>query len=195
MMNFVALIAVMLYATSLMILAFLHTRYRNHNILRDPVSDYGVGNSKIWFQVNGFVGAVGAVLVAWLFNQTGLFVWISTCLVLSAVARIGVVMVPTDIEGQPKTWAGRFHLLLAIASFALLYSVVDNATPVLAARNLGAAQSALIVLRWIAAGSLAAVVCCLILRPLRGYFGLAERIFLIAIPSWVICAILTVTII
>lgn len=109
-------------------------------------------------------------------------------LAASAVARLGVALVPTDLEGQPRTAAGRLHLVLAVLSFALLYTAIDNATPLMTARAGGVIAAALPLLRWTAAASLAALVLCLLAPPLRGLFGLAERAFLIATPLWMLLA-------
>lgn len=183
-----ALTAAALYAAGLAILALLHLRFPGHRLLRDPVSDYGVGASKPWFQAMGWAGSVAGLLLAWAMARAGLPGWIAACLAGSVAARLGVTAFPTDLEGAAPTAAGRLHMLFAVVSFALYYTVVDNATPLLAASAGAPWAGVLAPLRWLAAASLAALVACLVLRPLRAWFGLAERIFLIAIPLWFLAA-------
>lgn len=180
--------AALLYALGLLILAELHLRYPGHRLLRDPVSDYGVGPSKPWFQAMGGVGTVAGLLLAGAMARAGLPGWIAACMAASVLARVGVAAFPTDLEGAAPTRAGRLHMLFAVASFALYYTVADNATPLLAAMVSAPWASTLTALRWIAAAALAALVACLLLRPLRAWFGLAERVFLIAIPLWFLTA-------
>lgn len=179
-------LAAALYAASLLLMALQHVRDPGRNVLRDPVSDYGVGPARRLFQLNGAVGALGGLVLAGIFVQRGLPTWIAACLGASVLARLGVAAFPTDLEGAPRTTAGRLHMLFAIASFALVYTVIDNATPLLASTLGGAWGATLGALHWVAAAGLAALVACLVLRPLRGWFGLAERVFLIAVPLWML---------
>lgn len=188
-MTLPAALAAACYATSLALMAWLHLRFPAHDLWRDPVSDYGaVSASRPWFQANGVVGGVGGLLLAWALAQAGLPDWIVGCLAASVLARGLVAVFPTDLEGAPRTRAGRLHLLCAVASFALVYTVIDNATPPLAAALDGGWATALGALRWVCAAGLTALVACLVLRPLRGGFGLAERVFLIGVPLWFLCA-------
>ena len=108
--------------------------------------------------------------------------------------RIGVLLFPTDLEGAPKTASGRLHMGFAVASFALYYTVADNATPLLAPAAPPALAGVLIALRWLCAWALAALVACLLLPPLRRWFGLAERVFLIAVPAWFAAASLAIAV-
>ncbi|WP_333706235.1 DUF998 domain-containing protein [Ottowia beijingensis] len=183
-----AALAAALYAAGLFVLATLHLRYRGHDVVRDPVSDYGVGASKGLFQVNGMLGSGGALLLAWVLYRVSLPAWIALCLAASVLARTGVSWFATDLEGAPRTTAGRLHMVFAVASFTLAYVVVDNATPWIAQSAPGAWASTLTALRWVTAAGLAALVAGLVLRPLRAFFGLAERVFLIALPLWFLTA-------
>lgn len=63
-----------------------------------------------------------------------------------------------------------------------------TATPPLATSAGAPWAGVLAPLRGLAAAPLAALVACLVLSPLRAWFGLAERIFLIAIPLWFLAA-------
>ena len=104
------------------------------------------------------------------------------------MARLGANVFPTDLEGAPRTTAGRLHMLCAVAWFTLLYVAIDNATPLLTARWAGTGAEVLGALRWASAVGLAALVACLVIKPLRAWFGLAERVFLIAAPLWCLWA-------
>lgn len=188
-----AVVASAAWVIALALLAALHLRPPAHNVVRDPVSDYGVGASRPLFQAYGWAGNLGVLALAAAFftsRAPALPAWLPVTLLALLACRLGVMVFPTDLEGAPRTAAGRLHMVLAIAQFAIAYTLVDNATPLLATAFGGPWTSAMGTLRWVAAASLAALVACLVLRPLRAFFGLAERVFLVAVALWFLCAAL-----
>ena len=181
-----------LYASNPLLLAAVQKRNPQYNAVRDPVSDYGVGSARPLFQVYGLVGTAAAALLAvlmWLAGLPGPLVVMQVGVMLM---RVGVMQFPTDLEGAPRTTAGLLHMVAAVGSFALTYAVIDKATPLLAATTLPALAGALQTLRYTAALGLVALVAGLLLRPVRSVFGLAERVFLIALPVWGLLACLAV---
>ena len=183
--------AAALFAAYLALLAALHVTDRSRNVWRDPVSDYAVGASRPLGLAMGAAGTGGVLALAAAFALAGLPTWLWLCTAGAGVARIGANVFPTDLEGAPRTTAGRLHMLCAVAWFTLAYVAIDNATPLLAQMFGGTWADAFTTLRWIIAVSLAALVACLVLRPLRGFFGLAERVFLVSVPLWFLLAALT----
>ncbi len=180
--------AAALFAAYLALLAALHVTDRSRNVWRDPVSDYAVGASRPLGLAMGAAGTGGVLALAAAFALAGLPTWLWLCTAAAGVARIGANVFPTDLEGAPRTTAGRLHMLCAVAWFTLLYVAIDNATPLLTARWAGTGAEVLGALRWASAVGLAALVACLVIKPLRAWFGLAERVFLIAAPLWCLWA-------
>ena len=174
----------LLYAANPLLLAAIQARNPQHDPVRDPVSDYGVGTARPLFQAYGTAGTLAAALLALLFWQAGLSSFLLLTLTGAVATRVGVVLVPTDLEGAPRTRTGRLHMLLAVASFTLYYMAIDSATPLLAAQATSELAGALHALRTAVTAGLAGLVACLVLPPLRWAFGFAERVFLIAVPVW-----------
>ena len=189
-----AWLAAALFAAYLALLAALHVTDRSRNVWRDPVSDYAVGASRPLGLAMGAAGTGGVLALAAAFALAGLPTWLWLCTAGAGVARLGANVFPTDLEGAPRTTAGRLHMLCAVAWFTLLYVAIDNATPLLTARWAGTGAGVLIALRWLCAWALAALVACLLLPPLRRWFGLAERVFLIAVPAWFAAASLAIAV-
>ena len=189
-----ALLSALLYAAAPPLLAVVQARDPHHDTVRDPVSDYALGTARGLFQWHGHLGTLAAALMAGVMHLAGLPGWLVACMAAVVLARIGVLLFPTDLEGAPKTASGRLHMGFAVASFALYYTVTDNATPLLAPAAPPALAGVLIALRWLCAWALAALVACLLLPLLRRWFGLAERVFLIAVPAWFAAASLAIAV-
>ena len=127
-----ALLSALLYAAAPPLLAVVQARDPHHDTVRDPVSDYALGTARGLFQWHGHLGTLAAALMAGVMHLAGLPGWLVACMAAVVLARIGVLLFPTDLEGAPKTASGRLHMGFAVASFALYYTVADNATPLLA---------------------------------------------------------------
>ena len=130
-----ALLSALLYAAAPPLLAVVQARDPHHDTVRDPVSDYALGTARGLFQWHGHLGTLAAALMAGVMHLAGLPGWLVACMAAVVLARIGVLLFPTDLEGAPKTASGRLHMGFAVASFALYYTVADNATPLLAPRR------------------------------------------------------------
>ncbi|MDN5761606.1 MAG: DUF998 domain-containing protein [Microlunatus sp.] len=167
----------------LVIFVVLHLAKTDYDPIRDAVSDYAVGRptwrlvtAMTWAGLLTWVGLANAV---W----TGLPNWsgrISTTIELLVLAAVFLVLpwFPTDLEGQRRTARGLIHYGLAVAWFALAYSLTSTFAEIASQRWLGSIAVILTVLHWIVLLALVALVAALIIRPLRHDFGLPERVFI-----------------
>lgn len=182
-----AWIAAISYLATIVLFFGLHFLHTSYNIIRQPVSDYGVGSSAKLFQLYGLFGTVGAAVLAYLFyssSQPLLPVIVSLCMLLMFVARLGVLAFLTDLEGQPRTSKGIVHYVFAICTFAFAYTAIANATePMVAVNKLSNLSQLLIICKYCALIGLVAIVAGM-LRSLRPFFGLAERVFILATIVW-----------
>ncbi len=186
-----ALAALVLFIARFGVLVALHLVPNPYHPITDAVSNYAVGPTKrltmimTWLSVGGWLALAGTV---W-FGEPGWAERLPVTIMLSALAVIFAVLpyAPTDVEGKP-TLRGRLHLILAVAWFALAYILTgDFAT--LAAGSWGSPLAQLAtVLHWAALVGLITLIAALLIRPLRRWFGLAERVFIVAISLFYLVA-------
>jgi hypothetical protein len=111
-------------------------------------------------------------------NRGSAGVWLA----ILAVLFVALPLVPADVEGTRRTTIGRIHYLVAIAWFAISYTLTGTFHDHLDS------SSILAVLRWVAVISLAALVIALV-RTLRSrFFGISERVFILAINLFYLIA-------
>jgi hypothetical membrane protein len=179
-----AVVATVLLLVYLVIFVALHFQRTGYSPVRNAVSDYGVGRTASRFRMAAIANGLGILaLTGALADQpfpTEDFVF----LLLIPVTRLALAFFPTDLEGERPTAAGRIHLVLAIASFTFVYLAIANLTAPLGHLTPDALRLFLVVLRWLAAAGLAAVVVTLLAKPLRGVFGVAERLYLLSTNLW-----------
>ncbi|QRY63324.1 DUF998 domain-containing protein [Gordonia sp. PDNC005] len=177
--------AVVAFTVRLIIFAALHVVGHSYNPVRHAVSDYAVGPTRGLSTAMTVVTAAGwAVLAAAVW--TGLPEWSDTgqatalLLVLAAVFVV-LPLVPTDLEGAAVTMIGRLHYVLAIAWFAISYSLTGNFSRWMSEAVGGGLASAASALHIVALVSLIVLVVALV-TPLRSrLFGIAERVFIVSI--------------
>jgi hypothetical protein len=182
----------------LSIFAAWHVLPTGYDPVRHAVSDYAVGRYGYLFAIGLWASSAGVLALAVaLITGVGsppLAARDLVFLFLIPVARVGMTLFPTDLEGKPLSRAGATHYVLAIAAFTLTYLVISDTTPVL--RDLGPAvwlQSSLKWSAWLVAPELALVVVTLF-PPLRRVFGVFERLFLLTTNVWfILVAVLLVT--
>ena len=186
-----ALLAAVCYLASVTLFIGLHLRPSGYSLLRSAVSDYGVGPTRRAFTLYISVGSAGALALAaalWLSGTPPVPGWLLLVLVAMVVARTGVSLVPTDLEGQRLTARGALHYLFATLNFAAAYVFLRNATPTLAgAPGWEAARPVLLALAWAALPALVAN-CATLAGPLRRVFGLFERLFILVVALWFLAA-------
>jgi hypothetical protein len=177
--------ATLAYLAMMLILHVLPTGY---SPIRHAVSDYGVGRYEPLFTVALYVSSVGVLTLAFaLLRGVGsppLATRDLVCLLLIPLARIGMTLFPTSLEGQRISRAGLLHYACAVAAFTLTYLAISGMTPALRALDPGEwARVPLGWAEWIVGPALALVVVTM-LGPLRRLFGLFERIFLLTTNVW-----------
>lgn len=186
-----ALLASACYLGSLALFVALHLRRSGYSPVGNAVSDYGVGPTRGAFTLYIAAGSAGALALAaalWMAGEPGVPGWLLVVLLVMVVARTGVSVVPTDLEGQRLTPLGALHYLFAIANFAAAYVFIGNATQFLVlAPGWAPARPVLVALAWAATPALVAS-CLTMARPLRRMFGLFERIFLAVVLLWFLTA-------
>lgn len=170
----------------------LHKTSDRHPV-REAVSDYGVGPSRRLFSAMGTLQAAAWLALAlgtwftfpaWSYRGTAVLM-----LVALGVLGAALLFVPTDLEGEQLTRRGLLHYLIAILGFGLSYSLTGDIS-----RMMTTGAGLLVALHWVALISLILLCVCLVPR-LRRWFGLFERIFLVAITlfylTYAIAAILS----
>lgn len=188
-MNAFALVAAALSVLRLILFVALHVMRSDYNIVEHAVSDYAVGRtSKVSAYMTWYTAGVWLTLLLALLVGPAPQPSTSTIAQLVALVVIFVVLpfLPTDLEGQRRTATGTLHHVAAIAWFALSYSLTGNFSRMLA--DAGTATIALTALRWIALVSLVALCIGLIPALRKRLFGIAERIFLLAITVFYLLA-------
>jgi hypothetical protein len=172
----------------LAVFVVLHILDIDYDPIRNAVSDYGVGRYGFLFRAGLFASSVGVLALAVAVGRS-----VGTppvdarylgYLLLIPIARLGMSIFPTTVEGRHLTRTARAHYVCAIAAFALTYLVISDLTPVL--RHLGPDTWTSGPLRLCAAAvgpELIAVVLTMI-GPLRRVFGLVERVFLLTTNVW-----------
>lgn len=178
-------LAATLFSARLLLLFLLHLLPGGVDLVRDPVSDYAVAESKrtrtlatlaSWAAALAWISlGVALLLRAGLGDaEQGIGFWLLVLGMLLAV----IPLVPTDRTGSKTTLRGRVHLLFAIAWFTLAYSTIGPL-----GRFVGGPLGQMLgVLDVVAGVALAALVISLVLPPLRSRtFGIAERVFILVV--------------
>lgn len=184
-------------ATAVLILArlaifvALHVVHSDYNAVEHAVSDYHVGGTRKLATLMTWLTAASwatlAVCIITGFGPDGERTSILIQLAALVVIFLVLPFLPTSLEGQKLSAVGAMHYLAAIAWFALAYSLTGN---FLRAIGQSAGLSGpLQVLHVIALVSLVALIAALIIKPARRYvFGIAERVFLVAISLFFLLA-------
>jgi hypothetical protein len=172
----------------LVILAVLHALPTGYSPVRHAVSDYGVGRYQWLFTVALYVSSTGVLALALALTSGVGTPPLSTrglgYLLLIPLARIGMTLFPTDLEGRRISGAGLLHYVFAVAAFTLTYLAISGLTPALRADDLSAWVRAPLGWTAWAVGPALALVVVTMLQPLRRIFGLSERIFLLTTNVW-----------
>ncbi|AUH69685.1 MULTISPECIES: DUF998 domain-containing protein [Gordonia] len=186
MSSVLAVISVILWLARLGMFAGLHMVASPYNAIEHAVSDYAVGPTKrlsaamTWTTALGWLTLAGAVwwgLTDW--PDRGLTVFL--LLILTAIFTV-LPLVPTDVEGQTITRIGIVHYVLAIAWFAIAYSLTGNFSRWMTDAVGGSLAVAGQVLHIVTLVALIAAIAALVITPLRRrLFGTAERVFLVAV--------------
>ena len=188
-----SLIATTTYLVVFVALHLLPTGYRP---VDHAVSDYGVGRYAGLFRLGLYASSLGVLALAFgLMRGVGsppLAARDLLYLLLIPVARIGMSIMPTALEGQRLGRTGRLHYVFAIAAFTFTYLLVSGTTSMLRASDPTSwSRGPLGWIAWAVAPELALVVVTM-MGPLRRVFGLVERLFLLTTNVWFILVALLV---
>lgn len=181
-----ALLALVFGLARLGVFIALHLVPSGYTIVDHAVSDYAVGPTRRLSTAMTWLTAVFWALLA-AAVATGVPDWSDTAgmtiaLVVLAAIFAALPFAPTDLEGEKLTTIGRLHYLLAIAWFAISYSCMGNFTRLFTSEGPAWLGTALGVIAWIAAISLAVSVLVLIVKSLRAkVFGISERVFILSV--------------
>ena len=119
------------------IMTYLHIKFKNYNPIFHAVSDYGVGNSKKFQIMLGILSVTGSLsLIAAFMLLENDFQFKHEAiiyLIIRAVTVIGVLIFPTDIEGEKRTKIGLLHYLFAVVQFTAIVKLAVNLTSALSA--------------------------------------------------------------
>ncbi|BCJ45826.1 membrane protein [Actinoplanes ianthinogenes] len=196
--SLLAVLAVVLLLVYLAIFVLMHLRPTGYSVVRNAVSDYGVGPTAGLFRVAVVANSLGILALtgalAGAFGSGPFSTADYVILLLIPVTRLAMGFFPTDVPGERVTTTGRIHLLLAIASFTFVYLSVANLTPYLSDITAEVTGYVLITLRWLAAAGLLAVVVTMVAPALRRVFGLAERVFLLSSNVWFLVVALVIAV-
>lgn len=194
----VPLLVISLVATSIYLAVFvaLHVLPTGYRPVDHAVSDYGVGRYAGLFHAGLYASSFGALALAF-----GLLRGVGTpplaaqdllYLLLIPVARTGMTLAPTTVEGERIDRTGVLHYVFAVAAFTLTYLVISGTTSMLRASSPNSWSSTpLGWIGWLTGPALALVVITM-LGPLRRFFGITERLFLVASNLWFILVALFV---
>ncbi len=145
-------------------LAYLHLAPTGYSPVRDAVSRYGVGTYARWYQAQAaFCGAAGILLAIALRHPADVVV----LLVMFGVARLAITRFPMDSKRE-------VHWLLAVVGFGS----VAVAASLLKPQFHGIPE-----LGWVMFFTL--LFLGRVFR-LTAYFGLAERVFYVAMLTWLV---------
>lgn len=188
-----ALTALVALLARLGVLVALHAVPNPYRPITDPVSNYAVGPTKrlamimTWLTVGAWLTLAGAF---WFGEADWAYRGPATIMLLAlAVIFAALPYVPTDVDGRP-TLRGRLHLLLAVAWFALSYSPTGDVARLAGSRWTPVLGGLETVLHWIALAGLIVLIAALVIKPLRRWFGLAERVFVVTIGLFYLVAAL-----
>ena len=167
-------------AAAAALLVRLHLLPTGLSPVRDAVSDYGTTRFHAHYRVMVVLLGAGAALLAVALGRgtdaTALF-W----LWLFATSRVAIAGFMTDRDPPPFTTEGRVHVLLAALAFTSIAVAASNVDWTGAPGALDPIGKAVVV-------TAIATLGARIIRPLRPFFGLVERLLYCAFLAWLVVA-------
>jgi hypothetical protein len=160
-------------------LVWVDRRPTGRSAVRDAVSDHGADpRHRLFYRLLVVLLGLGALLLLIALASAtdvarGGLIWLG----VYAVSRVAIAFFPTDLPGTPVTAVGRVHLVLAAAAFTAIAFAAADLTPSLADEPGWDGVSGLLsVLRWAVVAAAFATLLTRVVVPLRGVFGLVERL-------------------
>lgn len=171
-------------AVALVSLVSLHLRDTEVSPVRDPVSGYGIGPYRRWFQVEVVAIGVAAAAVGLLVAVHPRPLPLVLALFVLTVTRVLIPWFPTDRSGSPATRAGRVHqalALLAFAAIAVAAILFDGSVAQVASWSWARSVTAWM---WTVVGGAALILLGISWARIRPIFGLAERLYYALMLGW-----------
>ena len=184
--------SILFYLIALLMFFRVHALDPSVSIIRDPVSNYGVGKTAVFFRRYGYWGTVAAACLAVSFLMSHSPVFPNEVLigmVLLPILRIGVIGFKTDIQVESLAHSsaeGQWRVVFAIVWVGAMYTVITNATPLMVSDS-DWLLAGLSILKNTAKFSLIGVIFAMI-KPLKMIFGIFERVFLLSTLLWFVLA-------
>ena len=183
-------LAASLYVADLAFLILFQVLNREHALLPQAVSNYGLGRTARLFKIYLLAGSFAAPLLAWQFwvaRDPAFPLAIPVYLLLVMAGRVTLALFANERQVGARTMAGQIHHAATLLAFTCAYLAVVEATPGLASEAIGLRFVVLIVVKHAISLAFLAVVLT-ISTPLRRFFGLAERAFLYGTALWFLTA-------
>lgn len=183
MLDFFSIISILFVITYFLLMVILHKRQSQLNVFTNAVSDYGVTSDKKLFSYSGLSTCLSNLFLAFAFltlsnNFTEKY-FAFYLLLLRAISVLGVIIFPTELDNRLTTKSSKIHLFFAIIQFTALAVFIFNIiTPL--QEYTGNQFEVLVFLKYIIEIGLYGLCLALILKPIKRYFGIFERIFLYA---------------
>jgi hypothetical protein len=183
-------VAIVALAIGIGALVFLHVAPTGYSPVRDAVSDYGIGRFAWGYRTQVVAIGVAAAIEAGGFVHDGTagtagIGW----LVVYAVSRVAIAWAPTDLPDAQRTRTGRVHAILAIAAFtAIAVSTSSIPNDLRGVSSWDSWADPLNTLGTVVVVTAVATAIAIVVRPLRGVFGLVERLLYVASLAWLLTA-------
>jgi hypothetical protein len=185
--NLMGAVSFLLYCVYFMLFFMIHLKNKEYNPMEHALSDYDIGSTHKLFQVYSWVSNLGILFLsgAFFFSVEHVFPRAVPLLLLLMIAcRIGVSIFKTTLEGERLTPSGIIHYLFAIGSFALAYIIIDKVDTLLLKQALPNGVDLAIRVYGYAITAALIGVCITMFKPLRRFFALIERLYILLLGFW-----------
>lgn len=186
MQNIGAVITTLGIAVLIVALLWAHLASTEVNPVRDPVSMYGITDTRKLYATAGFAAAIagiGAIIVLTTIAGSAALL---TCIFVGVfvLARAIIPFVPMDESDAARTGTGRAHNLLAFAAFASITVVGFLASGVFHDAGLSTQATWSTVFAVVMAGGSAGVLLSRFVAFFERAFGVWERLIYVGFIGW-----------
>lgn len=186
MIDFAAILVLTGAIAALASLVALHVAPTGLSPVRNPVSEYALTRFRAGYVVAALTAAVAGAGAAFLLAPLAGSTPAVVLLIVFAVSRALIPLVPMDAPGAARTRRGRAHNLLAVAAFATVTAAAFLAAGPLADAGYAALSTASTVAGIVMAAGSAGVLFALASAPARAIFGFVERLIYVGLLGWFI---------
>ncbi|WP_269208136.1 DUF998 domain-containing protein [Streptococcus urinalis] len=166
-----------------LLMVVLHKRKNQLSVFTNAVSDYGITSGKKIFLYLGLSTYLSNLFLSFAFltlsNDFTEKYFAFYLLLLRGISVLGVIIFPTELDNRPTTKSSKMHLFFVIIQFTALAVFIFNIIIPLHEYT-GNQFEVLVFLKYIIEIGLYGLCVALILKPIKRYFGIFERIFLYA---------------